>query len=377
MYPASPLVIHEILPTEMLAVIFEEHAKLEWRAPAIDARVCRIWRQIVHNTPRAWAYLEIGKYIPPTVEKLRSWLDQSGTAPLHIRARSNFMIDEGINRQKLYDVLSDYHTRIASLRVRTGELSFFEGRDFPYMRLLDVRRWSFSGPSFPLVGWGSMPRLQSLCLGPTEWPVEPLDGLPPLKFLALDGTNCTSLTLHSKSLTTLILEDIPLGHVISGPVSFPSLIYLSLDEVTGLKPHIKAPRLVTYHEGWSTIRELFSAPVHSLVEYGIFGVFGLSFDESDFVKWHHSFPHISRVAIRAPECDVIAFLRGLANHPRSLPVLQMISVRATDAFSTIEHRETMDSLVRVRSDACNMDVALYFETQRPFRIPLWFEEVIP
>ena len=359
MYPAPPPVIHEVLPTEILGVTFEEHAKLEWWAPAIDARVCRAWRQIVHNTPRAWAYLEISKDNLPTVGELRSWLDQSGTAPLHIRARRDFKIDDGINRLQLYDVLSGYHTRIASLWMRKGKHSFFAGRDFPCMRLLDVRYWSFSGPSFPLARWGSMPRLQSLCLGAAEWPVEPLDGLPPLKFLALDGTNCTSLPLHSQSLTTLILEGISLGHVISGPVSFPSLTYLSLDDTTSLKPYINAPRLVTYHEWWSAVDEWFSAPVLSLVEYG---VHNLHFDEQDLTKWHHCFPNISRVEIQGPECEVISFLRGLASHPRALPVLQIITVAAMNQSSTIEHRESMDSLVRVRSEACNMDVVLYFET---------------
>jgi hypothetical protein len=34
---------------------------------------------------------------------------------------------------------SNYHTRIATLRMGLGDLSFFEGRDFPSMRLLDVK----------------------------------------------------------------------------------------------------------------------------------------------------------------------------------------------------------------------------------------------
>src|SRR5258706_5272608 len=76
MDPPLSLVIHEILPTEILKIIFEEHAMLEWKAPTIDGRVCRLWRRIVLNTPRAWAYLTIRKYYAPSVGELRLWLHQ-------------------------------------------------------------------------------------------------------------------------------------------------------------------------------------------------------------------------------------------------------------------------------------------------------------
>src|SRR5258706_5408898 len=133
MDPPLSLVIHEILPTEILKIIFEEHAMLEWKAPAIDGRVCRLWRRIVLNTPRAWSHLTIRKYRPSRVNELRLWLHRSSTAPLHIDTRAA----KWRACRKLYDIFSDHYTRIASLRMRHGSETFFEWRDFPCMQHLD------------------------------------------------------------------------------------------------------------------------------------------------------------------------------------------------------------------------------------------------
>ena len=243
MNPTPSLVIHELLPNEIMGVIFEEHAKLEWKAPVIDGQVCRCWREIVLNTPRAWAYIEIHRNYQPSMGELRLWLDRSGTAPLHVDCRSG----------KLYDLFSDHHTRIVSLQVMTGSRSFFEGRDFPCMRHLDISRW------YP-IQWGSMPKLQSLQLCGT-----PSLGIP-RKVLSLEFT---SVLRHSQTLTTLMLSRIPIVDMISGPVTFPCLTYLSLRRVTGLKPHINAPCLVTYHESGRTVDESFNIPLPSLMEYGL------------------------------------------------------------------------------------------------------------
>ena len=153
MDPVPSRVIHDILPTELLEIIFEEHAKLEWEAPTIDGRVCRLWRRIVLNTPRAWAYLEIRNDSVPSMDEVRLRLHRSNPAPLHI----DICVGQDASRS-LYDLFNDHHTRIASLRMRYGSQSFFEGRDFPRMRLLEVAHWC-------PVRWGSMPELQSLLLG--------------------------------------------------------------------------------------------------------------------------------------------------------------------------------------------------------------------
>jgi hypothetical protein len=355
-------------------MVFEEHAKLEWRAPAIDGRVCRIWRQIILNTPRVWAYLEIGDDEQPRVGELRSWLGQSGAAPLHIRIDNDAMFYKHNNKRELYDLLRSYHTRVVSLRMAWGDPSLFEGREFPCMRLLDIRHWSWPRFPSPPVQWDLLPELRSLRLGIAEGFVAPLNGLAPLKRLALYNTTCTSLLRHSPSLTTLMLDEVYLGDVLSGPVAFPSLTYLSLYNVIGFKPYIHAPCLVTYHQGGDMRDESFSTPLPSLVEYGVYGI---NFGDQDFIAWHRSFPNLLRLSIRATPIALKSFLGSLSSHLQSLPVLCTICVGVTHWGIKVleEDREIMESLVRVRSKVPHIDVSLYVEMRSPSQIPLFFGDV--
>jgi hypothetical protein len=349
-------------------MIFEDHAKLEWRAPAIDGRVCRFWRQIVLNTPRVWAYLEISHVKQPSISSLRSWLDRSHAAPLHIRVDRDLIFDHGITS---YDILSENHTRIASLRMGVGHLSFFEERHFPSMRLLHVTHWYWRNPSLPPVRWRPMPALRSLCLGPANDFVVPLDRLPPLETLILYTDKCTSLSRASPSLVALLLHSVSLGDAISGSLDFPSLTHLGLFGVEGLKPNISTPYLVTYHESGWTVMESFSAPIPSLAEYGICTM------EShcpSLTEWHRSFPNIKRLVTRTNPSVLIALLHSLSGQPHSLPALQIIS--ASSASWTYgggfpkKAQETMENLIQVRSKACHKDIALYIEPEEhlPFLI---------
>jgi hypothetical protein len=116
--PVTTRTINDILPEEMLGAIFEEHATLGWRAPAIDGRVCRLWRQIILSSPRAWAYLELeiddDEHERPSCEELVRWLHRSSAVPLHIRIRTALRIRDG--HRFLYPILDGVSTRIASLR---------------------------------------------------------------------------------------------------------------------------------------------------------------------------------------------------------------------------------------------------------------------
>jgi hypothetical protein len=218
--PQGPLVtcpINNILPVEILEMIFEEHGKVEWRAPAIDGRVCRLWRQIVLSTPRAWSHLEIYRCNPPSVGELRLWLRRSGTAPLHIHVDQDFALTGDSNRWTSYNILSAYHSRIASLRMLVGKVSSFERRDFPCMRTLDVKRWSLTDSCSPPVQWGSLLELRTLRMGATTVPLS--WGVP----LIMDAIHCTSLLRQSTSLTMVMLDCVSFDGVV--PVAFPSLTY--------------------------------------------------------------------------------------------------------------------------------------------------------
>jgi hypothetical protein len=368
--PPARGLINDVLPQEILGAVFEEHATLEWRAPAIDGRVCRLWRQIVLSSPRAWAYLEIRPrdLIQPYIGEFVRWLRRSGAAPLHIRMPPFFPPNGDTMNRAFYNLVGDSYTRIASLRMQTASLSFFNGRDFPCMRVLDVREWFWENISATKIRWGSMPCLHSLRLGRTEECVALLDSLPPLKILALYNTICVSLTRHSRSLTSLSLQKISWSNTISGPVDFPSLSYLSLDDVNGLKPHINASCLATYHEGGSTELESFSAPLHSLVEYGVdTGISG----DIDITRLNDSFPNITRIAIRSYQSRLISLVAALAQHPHALPAVQTISAegRLTD-----EGKRVMEESIRARSEACQMDITLHF-TGPSFKISPFFAMV--
>ena len=138
------------LPEEIIGLIFEGRAALEWKAPTVDGRVCRLWRQINLNTPRAWDYLEIYNRYRPITGQLRVCLSRSGSAPLHIRVEHTF--HRNIKLHTWYNLLAEHHTRITSLRMREGGLSFLEEREFPRMQLLDVKGWHSKVPAqFALV----------------------------------------------------------------------------------------------------------------------------------------------------------------------------------------------------------------------------------
>ena len=367
MHPTRPHVIHELLPSEIMGIVFEEHAKLEWRAPAIDGRVCRIWRQIVLNTPRAWVYLEINDGGAATIQELREWLSRSGSAPLHIRVNDGISFDEILDEQTLY-VLRGYHTRIASLRLSTGDPSFFDKRDFPCLRLLEILDWySLDYPPLP-VQWDLMLGLRSLRLAATgDFPLQ-CSELTQLEMLTLHSACLTSLPQHSQSLTTLMLDNVFVGDGFVSPMAFPSLTYLSLFGVIGLKAYINAPCLVTFHEGLGDIFEPLSSPVASLVEYG-------AFCPGNTAEWHRSFPNLLRLSIRAGPRVLISFLRSLSSDPHSLPALQMITAKNPNTSFTEKKQAIMQALVQVRRETYQMDLTLYFETEPPFRIPLFFGEV--
>ena len=243
------------------------------------------------------------------------------------------------------------------------------------MQHLDVSHWY-------QIRLGSMPKLQSLRLRDNLFRMVPLGELPPLKMLALAGLKCTSVLRHSHSLTKLMLDNISLVDAISGPATFPSLTYLSLRGVTGLKPHINAPRLVTYHEDGSVAHESFPISLPSLVEYGVYhalveyGVYHPPTASLDPATWHLSFPNIQRLALRVDERDLLSFFPSFANQTHLLPALQTISVGGRRSHEITEGvMEKIKSLVLVRHEDCNGNIVVCFETVTPFQIPIFFGAV--
>jgi len=202
--------------------------------------------------------------------------------------------------------------------------------------------------------------------------VAPLDGVAPLKMLSLNSVNCTSLPRHSLSLTKLKLQNVFLEGIISGPLAFPSLTFLSLFNATGLKPHIDAPCLATYHEGGNSTREPFSAPLQSLVEYG---VYHHNDDDLDPNGWNYYFPNISRLSIWATSNRLALTVNTLFGYNHLLPALEKVTVKSLGRELAERDLKSMRRQLRERNEACHTGVVLQIKPGEPRHILLFFAMV--
>ena len=361
------LCINEALPIEILGLIFEEHAKLEWRAPATDGRVCRLWRQIILGCPRAWAYLELNhRYDDTTPSSLRRWLDRSGTAPLHIRVH-DFMpnVDELLDR---------HHERIESLIMDCGLYSMFENRSFPILQSFTVDDWN--DPDTQGSPWGTMPKLLDfrtcfIDIGILSWST-----FPPLRTLVLYKVDSCDRLLRNlnNSLTSIMLDELSLDDT-SGSLDFPSLTFLSLYGVNNLKHRMNVPVLTTYHEGGGIEGEDFPTSLPLLAEYGIFH----SGDAllPNVMKLHRCYPDLHRLSIRAYPSDVMSFLHSFVDQPNALPMLRILAVGTSrsGASASKKLKNKVINHITGRNFTSEVKFTVYFEDSAPFKVPLFFGAV--
>jgi hypothetical protein len=160
-----------------------------------------------------------------------------------------------------------------------------------------------------------------------------------------------------------MLDFVTLEAPVSSPLDFPSLTYLSLWGYTGLKSHINAPCLTTYHEGGGAEKESFPAPLYSLVEFGVYC------PRVNYSQWHYSFPSLSRLSMRLDSSIFISFLDFLSNHRNLFPALQTISAGPSRLAFVKEDQEVMIAKVR------DLNVMLHFEVGAPYHIPMFFGQV--
>src|SRR5258706_688073 len=360
--------INDTLPAEVFGVIFEEHAKLEWRAPVVDGLVCRQWRQTILCSPRAWAHLEIGSDFESAPSELRrQWLSRSGTAPLHIRALW------GIG-----GILDQHYKRIKSLAVRhTIVHSLLENRSFPILQSLTIYGLDLYTRAFRLSNWDAMPALHSLRLCGISVNIPPSETVPALRFLAIcrleknEYNNIMQNSYHS--LTTLMLANFDVPNT-PATLDFPSLSFLSLFAVGNLKHRMHVPALTTFHEA-SAQEESFSMPLPLLTEYGISQIYSKPLFNTNVTRLHHYYPNLSRISVRFGPSDVKAFLHSLSGRPTCLPMLRILAVevpyRETE-FSR-EDKDSMLNDVFVRNTATSVKMELCFDGR--LRFPLYFGRV--
>ena len=365
---SAPVVrcINEALPEEVFGVIFEEHAKLERRAPVIDGQVCRQWRQTILHSPRAWAYLDIRQTRKSSPSNLHQWLDRSGSVPLHIQ------LMEWVPGAE--EVLDPHCKRIKSITLYDGFLTFLKNRSFPILQSLTIRV-GYRNPRFILrSACCAMPELRSLRLNDISVDGLPSNIFPALKVLAFYRVKyCDSIILNScYSLTSLMLGDLSLQYT-SESLEFPSLRFLSLLDIKNIKHRVNVPVLTTYHESGRTAEESFSRSLPSLIEYG-----NRRLDEGPFLnvtKLHQCYPNISRLSVRAPPSTVTLFLHSLSVQPTALPMLQILAVDGV--YSSMTYRgadkESMRNDVSVRNMAGSVKMEICFDGRD--RLPLYFATV--
>ena len=363
--PMAPC-INEYLPEELFGVIFEEHAKLEWKAPLIDRQVCRQWRQTILCCPRAWAHLEIGENFTSAPLKLHQWLDRSGSAPLHIRAINWFW---GVEK-----VLDQHCNRIHSLSLQFHSLSFLENRSFPILHSLTIDAWNIDTLMIRWSACSTMPVLRSLRASNIEADALPSNIFPVLGVLSLHRVNnCDSIIQNtSHSLTSLMIGHISLKYT-SESLEFPSLRFLSLFEVKNIKHRMNLPALTTYHESGRTEEESFSMSLPSLIEYGIYRLYNKS--PFNVTKLHQCYPNITRLSVRACPSNVKRFLHSLSGQLTALPMLRIFAVEV--AYNSMQYsgedKDSMMNDVSVRNMASSVKMELCFNGTVQF--PLYFGNV--
>ena len=363
---SAPVVrcINDALPEELFGVIFEEHAKLEWRAPVIDGQVCRQWRQTILRSPRAWSHLKTVQNFASAPLKLHQWLDRSGSVPLHLQ------LTEWI--QGAEEALDPHCKRMKSITLYGGFLPFLNNQSFPILQSLIIRyRWR------TVFLWSTrcaMTKLRSRRARNISVDTLPSNIFPALRVLTIcQVNNCDSIIINSShSLTSLMLGHISLQYT-SESLEFPSLRFLSLLEVKNIKHRMNVPVLTTYHESGNTEQESFFMSLPSLIEYGI-----RRHDEGPFLnatKLHRCYPNISRLSIRAPPYTVQPFLHSLRGHPNALPMLRIFAVGEVSDLMKYsgEDKESMRKDVFMRNMASSVRMELCFDGKD--RVPLYFAHV--
>ena len=355
--------INEVLPEEVFGVIFEEHAKLEWRAPVIDAQVCHQWRQTILHSPRAWAYLEFPRSGKPAPSNLHQWLDRSGSVPLHIRLMEWICGAE--------EVLDPHCKRIASISLSGSFISFLKNRSFPILQSLTIRA---AHRSLPLMNWIStpctMPALRSFRASYISLDALPSNIFPALRALALCKVNdCDCIILNSSnSLTSLMIAGVSFLYT-SGSLEFPCLTFLSLIDVKNIKHRMNVPALTTFHESGRTDEEPFTMSLPSLVEYGIRQINTEPF--LDVTKLNQFYPNISRLSLRAYPSAVKPFLHSLSSQPTALPMLRILAVEEVYDLMGYsgEDKDSMRGDVFMRNMASSVKMELCFDGK--VRVPLY------
>ena len=248
------------IPTEVLGLIIEAHASLEWWAPAVDRRVCRAWNEAAMGTPRAWSNVLISptaKPMLPHTVAVQRWLERGRTSPLCVtivdatRRRSRAVAKEGAER--IYDLTVNppLHPKFTVLLYHCRNLRRLriEGSSRNVARSIYIGSLLLTPDNTP-----RMPHLATLMLSHMDIV---LDNVAPISFsvttLSLSHVNGLWLDLVQcckNTLRNLTLDDCVELRTTNTPSTFilPNLTSLRLVNDRCFRTVAVLPFLATIHE---------------------------------------------------------------------------------------------------------------------------------
>ncbi|KAK7018491.1 F-box domain-containing protein [Favolaschia claudopus] len=248
------------LPNEVIADIFV-HFIPEYPAcpplggsqsPLLLTRICRLWREIAHATPKLWRAVSLPIRNPFPLDPKNIWLSRAGFFPLAIRMNEtdgHYDVDEW----SLFAAILPYRLRCEYLELRLGYdvvyLASLES-DFPLLKHLDLE---FDEEPDDKIEFSSVPMLRSAVL----------DGVAAY-WIVLPWSQLTTLALHTVSLNSCapILEKV----TNLSECSLDLRLYFNSENYIA-DPHIMLPRLKSLtangDEPMNTFLDSFTLPLLS------------------------------------------------------------------------------------------------------------------
>ena len=336
------------IPTEVLGLIIQAHASLEWWAPAVDRRVCRAWNEAAMSTPRAWSNVLISpmtKPMLPHTVAVQRWLERGGTSPLSVtiadatRRRSRAVAKEGAER--IYDLTVNppLHPKFTVLLYNCRNLRHLriEGNSTNVARPIYIGLLLIDPDNTP-----RMPHLATLMLSHMDIMLDDTATAPfSLTTLALSHVNGLWLNLVQcckETLRNLTIDDCAELRTTNTPSTFilPNLTSLRLVNDQSLRTVAVMPFLASIHETSREIKlvdKLVDKSLPSVTEYTSHesrkpSVETDNVDELDY-SWKtilSLYPNLEQLRAKEPIESLKELFNLLAASPNTCPNLKYLEV---------------------------------------------------
>jgi len=315
------------LPFDVLSAIFVWCASVDWDSPVRIVGVCRVWREVILETPTAWSFVDLYSEMP--AEGINMFFERSRQVPLHISLPKSTpfeLLSSMAHRICCLTLLSLSSlpsnavfpsTRRLSIPYRRGgmPLSFVNTHRFPALIHLATPSTSVYGASSPSTSNFVFPPLKSwrLCVG-------------------LDLSWSANLSLCQNTLVSLSLHDHVKGRlVVKQQILLPALKYLQLFARDTLKREVldlKTPVLETYTEYVSGTK-LMESPIHTDINTAR----EMRFNNTPSLSYCAGVQRLQ--LFHSTSNEILAVLQQLAVDSGISPALQIIELVASDRWVTV------------------------------------------